>query len=324
MAGSASSRGRAKASRPQLGAEAMSAEEAGEAGVAVRLGGRDPALAHSRLFRAVRLGAALGERMDNPEWEAAAKDRVGRGDAAMAVDEAPGDELTDDDRARREAGMRGHIMGATVQDVVESLIETEVEGDADEERGTRLLAALSERLEDGGELEAIGDRSIGESIALSARTWGWSRTGASGPTKRRGTRPWARRLGARGGRSRCTSRREALSSSPAGGGGPPEGWWRGICRRGLCVCVKAPSVASRQLPQRGSSQVRAFAVGEAGWCPRSDSNQHVSRQQILSLPRLPFRHWGLAGRRALYSCAAGRQRALGRQAHSKVRIGRAA
>jgi hypothetical protein len=131
-----------------------------DAGVASRLGGRDPALAYSRLFRAVRLGAALGQRLDQPA--PGAEGESWRADAAA----------TDDDAARRRAGVRGHILGATIQDVVESLIETEVEGDLGGERATGLLEALSERLEDNETLEDIGGRSIGESIALICRDLG--------------------------------------------------------------------------------------------------------------------------------------------------------
>jgi hypothetical protein len=61
--------------------------------------------------RAVRLGAALGERLDNPAWEPAAKAQTGR--AGAAADDAPNhdephdDKPDDDEVARRRAGMRG-------------------------------------------------------------------------------------------------------------------------------------------------------------------------------------------------------------------------
>jgi len=173
----------------RLGAEVEASDEAaaeaGDVTVAVRLGGRDPALAYSRIFRAVRLGVALGERLDDPDWEPAAKrgrDRAGAPGGDLTGDELTGgeqtggeqtgDELTDEDRARLQAGISGHILGATIQDVVESLIETEVEADGDEARGDRLWDAMRERLEDGEEQEAIGGRSIGESIALICKDLG--------------------------------------------------------------------------------------------------------------------------------------------------------
>jgi len=157
-------------------------DEAADAGVAARLDGRlgvrESALAYTRLFRAVRLGAALGERLDNPDWEPqpAARGRGGR--AGAAADEASaGGEPDYDEIVRRRDGMRGVILTGTIMRVVESLIETEVEGDIDGiggERGTRLLEAFHERLEDDEELEAIGGRSIGESIALICQDLGLS------------------------------------------------------------------------------------------------------------------------------------------------------
>ena len=161
-------------------AEGTTGEEVDAAGVVARLdarpGMRDLALAYTRLFRAVRLGAALGERLDNPDWEPRPAAKAGR--AGAAADDAPADDPLDPDEiVRRRDGMRGVILTGTIMRVVESLIETEVEGDIDGiggERGTRLLEAFHERLEDDEELEAIGGRSIGESIALICQDLGLS------------------------------------------------------------------------------------------------------------------------------------------------------
>jgi len=140
-------------------------EGAAQVSDAMRLGGRDPALAYSRIFRAVRLGVALGERLDNPDW-APAPQRERRGGRA-AADDGPADDKPDyDEIVRSRFRMRGEICASTIGRVVESLIETEVESDVGGERCARLLEAFYERLDDEEELEAIGSRSIGESIAL--------------------------------------------------------------------------------------------------------------------------------------------------------------
>lgn len=158
----------------RLCAEVEAAEDAGEASVAARLGGRDPALAYSRLFRAVRLGAALGERLDDPDREPAAKERPGR--AGAAEDDAPADDRPDPlELARRRTVMRGTVLTGTISRVVESMIEIEVEDDehgVGGVRATRMFEALYEGFEDEDELEAIGDRSIGESIALICQDLG--------------------------------------------------------------------------------------------------------------------------------------------------------
>ena len=58
----------------------------------------------------------------------------------------------------------------------------------------------------------------------------------------------------------------------------------------------ATSVARPRGPQVAGAQAARhwFAPGSGAnqWCPRPDLNQHALRQQILSLPRLPFHHWG--------------------------------
>jgi hypothetical protein len=52
---------------------------------------------------------------------------------------------------------------------------------------------------------------------------------------------------------------------PVGGGGPPARRWRGPCRKDLSG-RQAPSVASRQLPQRGSSQFSGASSARQAKC----------------------------------------------------------
>ena len=121
--------------------------------------GPDPDLAYARVSRAVRLGLALSERFDKPAAAPAAS-----GPAPVDYDEL----------VRRRDGMRGVILSAQVANAVEAMIETEVDGDIGGLRATGLLQSLHERLEDDEELEAIGARSIGESVALICRDLGLS------------------------------------------------------------------------------------------------------------------------------------------------------
>ena len=140
-------------------------DQAAEAAAARR---RDVSLAFSRIGRTVSLCLALGERMDHPE--AAAKARGGR--AVKAPEHEPELKAARADDARRDAHIRGVILSATVREVVEQTIEDAVGGDLGGERALRLLAGLDAELDGAVALEQIGQRPLGETIALICEALG--------------------------------------------------------------------------------------------------------------------------------------------------------
>ena len=140
-------------------------DRAAEAAAARR---RDVSLAFSRIGRTVSLCLALGQRMDHPE--AAAKARGGR--AVKAPEHEPELKAARADDARRDAHIRGVILSATVREVVEQTIEDAVGGDLGGERALRLLAGLDAELDGAVALEQIGQRPLGETIALICEALG--------------------------------------------------------------------------------------------------------------------------------------------------------
>jgi hypothetical protein len=134
-------------------------------------GGRDAGLAFSRIARAVRMTVALGDRLEQPAEVRWPQARASKSRAAEKG--SPGDEPEEsaEDKERMQAGMRGVIISATVVSAVEEAIEAEVEGDIGGPEAERLLDALYERLDDD-EMEAIGRRSTGESVALICQALG--------------------------------------------------------------------------------------------------------------------------------------------------------
>jgi hypothetical protein len=115
---------------------------------------------------------ALGDRLEQPaeiRWPQA------RGAKALAAEaDSPADEpeQSPEEKERMQAGMRGVILSAGVANAVEQAIEAEVGGDIGGPEAERLLTALYERLEDDDEVEAIGRRSTGESVALICQALG--------------------------------------------------------------------------------------------------------------------------------------------------------
>ena len=153
-----------EASSPAVGA-LPAGDRAAEAVAARR---RDVSLAFSRIGRTVGLCLALGERMDHPEAAAPAKVRAGR--AAKTPEHEP--EIGTRNDEARDAGIRGFILSATVREVVEQTIEDAVGGDLVGERALRLLDGLDAELDGAAALEKIGQRPLGETIALICEALG--------------------------------------------------------------------------------------------------------------------------------------------------------
>ncbi|MDR3510268.1 MAG: hypothetical protein P4L73_01420 [Caulobacteraceae bacterium] len=123
--------------------------EAGAAGPAVVRG--DPAMAFSRIARAVRLTLALEARFDE-QW------RAGEAEAAKA-------------RATKQF-IRGLIQRDKVGAITREVIETERRERGEAIDAERLLADLDERLEDPSELKAFADRPVSEMVAQICRDLG--------------------------------------------------------------------------------------------------------------------------------------------------------
>jgi len=77
--------------------------------------------------------------------------------------------------------------------------------------------------------------------------------------------------------------------------GRPSGGMTRRLHEFLCAKISAQGPVRPQCRGTRTDKEMNPACGHherSEWCPRPDLNQHALRQQILSLPRLPFHHWG--------------------------------